>query len=599
MTGSRASGLITILLALFLVGAPSAVAKSDVGAPIQLPGAGDDDDVEGPLRDVPRTVPTRPGADELGIEVGVISSRAPTIGTLSGTDGLGREIWAGTSLTRAQILLNQIPIGAPSLAMANLTRRLLLTATRPPEDARGGDGLLELRLERTLDAGLINAVPTMIDQATHLEADPDIQMLRAETILLRGGGMETCTNQTAYRLESEAPFWMKLRAYCFAQQGLVPAARLTADLLYETDDPDALFQALLERKTGNLAVSLDGLTDQPLSALHLALMRDIGFVPPARRRMTAQPLSVARVMALDPVWEGEEGISFRLAMGEAAARAGGMSHAELLQVYEDVSPFEPSQRTEQLTSAARTNSPNARALFAEALSVDTILGTRAETLVAALGPAAQTDMALAYAGTLGHAVRDMRAEEVLTWASRSFALASLAGGYLGHAYEWYDIYSLGAPPSPLESQSLVAAIMMAAPSERFAFWPEHALGWLEQADLGEIPHERLTAQLIWFDAMGYTIPSDVQERLAAYEPGFTGAMPAPAVLSNLRAAAAAGRRGETVGYALVVIGEGGPRAAHPAAIGEAIRALRAVGLDADARAIAAEALLGFALDDAR
>ena len=404
MTASRASGLTSLLLGLLVASAVPAWAQSDVGAPVQLPGAGGEEPESTTSDEIPQHVPSRPGVYDTGIQVGVISSRAPTVGTLSGSDGLGTDMWSGTNGTRAQILLNQIPVGAPSRAMGDLMRRLLLTSARPPEDTRGGDPIIELRFERAMDAGLIDAIPTMIDQATQLADDPGIQILRAETILLRGGGMEACGNSTAQRMESGAPFWMKLRAYCFAHQGLVPAARLTADLLYDTGDEDELFQALLERITGNESVAIGGLLDQPLSAIHFSMLRDLAIVPPVNR-IDAQSLSIARVMAIDTGWNGEDGIAYRLSNGEAAARAGAISAVDLLRVYTQVAPFEPERRTEQLTAAARTNSANARALFAEALTQDKIPGTRAETLSAALPPAAHTEMALTYAATLGAAAR--------------------------------------------------------------------------------------------------------------------------------------------------------------------------------------------------
>lgn len=596
MTASRASGLTSLLLGLLVASAVPAWAQSDVGAPVQLPGAGGEEPESTTSDEIPQHVPSRPGVYDTGIQVGVISSRAPTVGTLSGSDGLGTDMWSGTNGTRAQILLNQIPVSAPSRAMGDLVRRLLLTSARPPEDTRGGDPIIELRFERAMDAGLIDAIPTMIDQATQLADDPDIQILRAETILLRGGGMEACGNSTAQRMESGAPFWMKLRAYCFAHQGLVPAARLTADLLYDTGDEDELFQALLERITGNESVAIGGLLDQPLSAIHFSMLRDLAIVPPVNR-IDAQSLSIARVMAIDTGWNGEDGIAYRLSNGEAAARAGAISAVDLLRVYTQVAPFEPERRTEQLTAAARTNSANARALFAEALTQDKIPGTRAETLSAALPPAAHTEMALTYAAALGAAARDMPPEDVLSWAAYPFALISLADNNLPSAYDWYDIYAQSGTEEPGKVQALQAALMMVAPSERFAFWPDHALRWLEQSDLGDFPHQRLTAQLLWFEAMGYGVPDDVLGRIEIYENELTGASPPPAVIGNLREAASAGRVAETVAYALVAVGPEGPRATHPAALAEAIAALRAVGLGTEARALATEAMLGFALDD--
>jgi len=56
-------------------------------------------------------------------------------------------------------------------------------------------------------------------------------------------------------------------------------------------------------------------------------------------------------------------------------------------------------------------------------------------------------------------------------------------------------------------------------------------------------------------------------------------------------AAARGRIGETVAGVLAALGAAGPAAAHPVALGGALAALRAVGLDFEARSLALEAAL--------
>ena len=68
-------------------------------------------------------------------------------------------------------------------------------------------------------------------------------------------------------------------------------------------------------------------------------------------------------------------------------------------------------------------------------------------------------------------------------------------------------------------------------------------------------------------------------------------MPAPAVWQGLKYAAAEGRVGETIIYALLVLGETGPSDANPVTLGAVVGALRQVGLESDARAIALEAML--------
>ena len=68
-------------------------------------------------------------------------------------------------------------------------------------------------------------------------------------------------------------------------------------------------------------------------------------------------------------------------------------------------------------------------------------------------------------------------------------------------------------------------------------------------------------------------------------------MPAAALWRGLGAAAAAGAVGETVLMALLALGEAGPAGAHPTMLGAVVDALRRVGLEAEARSVALEAVL--------
>jgi hypothetical protein len=68
------------------------------------------------------------------------------------------------------------------------------------------------------------------------------------------------------------------------------------------------------------------------------------------------------------------------------------------------------------------------------------------------------------------------------------------------------------------------------------------------------------------------------------------AMPDAAILRALDGAAAEGRVGEVAALALIAIGPDGPDSVHPEALFRAVAALKAVGLEPDARALALEAL---------
>ena len=63
----------------------------------------------------------------------------------------------------------------------------------------------------------------------------------------------------------------------------------------------------------------------------------------------------------------------------------------------------------------------------------------------------------------------------------------------------------------------------------------------------------------------------------------------------MRAATNESRLGETVTYALLALGDGGPGAASALTLDTVVRALRAMGLEREARALALEAVLARAL----
>lgn len=604
MTSSRTSLAALILLSMMAMPALAQSAGEGPGAPVQLPGADEEEDGEATtgassIPDVSAgtlIVPGRAGSDDAGITVGVIGVTAEPIGTLNEEEGgFGPALWNGTTPTMAQILLNQIPVGASSPAMASLTRRLILSAAQPEADPATQETILTLRIRKAFESGYVDEVPELIDQADNMAGEEDLEAIRARAMLLAGDGSTACGSATVMRLESEELFWMKLRAYCYAREGFAPAARLTADLLYDLGDNDELFQVLLDRIAGNERANPSRYWNQRLSELHIAMARDAGISPPVDR-ITSSSLPTMVAIANAENLTGDDGRALRLAAAEEAAWGQALSPEQLLAVYSAASGYDAANRSAVLTQAARTGGIDARAIFGAALAAGGAPAEQAQVVAAALEAGEGEVVEFTYARAVGHAARNVRPQEALSFAGFDMALAALASGRYRDAADWYAMAREAGALSRGQEQSLQVALIMAYPSERFAFWPEQSLIWLERADLGAMPHQRLLQQLIIFEAMGLSPSPVVMDRLSLDEGQITGYMPPEAVRGNLSRAVEEGRLAETVANALVTVGPAGPRGAHPRALAEAITALRAVGLEADARALAAEALTGLAFD---
>lgn len=593
-------GKAGLFLAAWLWATPLYAQSDAPGEPVQLPGAEEEQDESAPS--VPEVtsnrlvVPGRAGSRDAGIEVGIIGRAAEPVGILSERDGgFGPALWAGTSATRVQILLNQIPVGAPSRTMASLTRRLLLSAAEPETDLGTADVIAALRISRAFDAGLTDAVPQMIDQADHLAGDETLEAVRARAMLLSGDGASACGSATTMRLESDELFWMKLRAYCYARQEFAPAARLTADLLYDLGDRDDLYQVLLDRFAGNARANPSRYFDQPFDELHIALLRETGIAPPVEA-IVRTSLRAMRAVAQSSAWSDEAGVGLRLAAAEEAAWGRALSAEDLLSVYASAVPLDPATRGSALNSAGRAGGVMARATYASALRAGGDPVEQGQIVAAALDAAQGAPIESVYAAALGRATRAMPVQDGLAAASADMALVALAAGDLEKAANWYGIAQGSGSARLGRLQALRAALTVIRPSERFAYWPAVSLVWLEQADLGEFPHARLAEQLILFEAFDLESDPVVLDRLSFNEDEIEGYLPPPAVLENMAQAARAGRLGETVANVLVVVGPSGPRGAHPRGLAAAVAALRAVGLEADARALAGEALIGYAID---
>ncbi|HEY0834776.1 MAG TPA: hypothetical protein VGE72_12785, partial [Azospirillum sp.] len=130
---------------------------------------------------------------------------------------------------------------------------------------------------------------------------------------------------------------------------------------------------------------------------------------------------------------------------------------------------------------------------------------------------------------------------------------------------------------------------LAAPSAG----PAGLQAWLEDAlRTGDpVAKARAAGLLALLQAQGVAVPEDAW-LAAADAAGSTGVGPAPdpALWDRLKAAAAEGRTGETVLVSLALMGKLGPTGTSPVVMARIVASLRAVGLDAEARALAREAV---------
>jgi hypothetical protein len=105
-----------------------------------------------------------------------------------------------------------------------------------------------------------------------------------------------------------------------------------------------------------------------------------------------------------------------------------------------------------------------------------------------------------------------------------------------------------------------------------------------------LPGPLLQRHVTVLDALGEEVPIPLWELAAKTPQPDDGYLPTTGVLSTLKEAADAGDVGRTILLAACAFGPDGPQGAHLIALGDGLRALKRVGLDAEARRLAFEAL---------
>lgn len=133
--------------------------------------------------------------------------------------------------------------------------------------------------------------------------------------------------------------------------------------------------------------------------------------------------------------------------------------------------------------------------------------------------------------------------------------------------------------------------LLLATTDPFAARARTALdSGVEIALKSELPGALLQRLVTVLDALGEEVPIPLWELAAKTPQPNDGHLPETGLLTTLKEAADRGEVGRTVLLTASVFGPDGPEGAHLIALGDGLRALGRVGLDAEARRLGFEAL---------
>lgn len=584
---SRASGVVALA---FLAGIGTAGAQQDGtgDGPIQLFPAQPPSTETEPQRDGASgsAAPDGPGEPEPlqgkeGITVESLESvDAEAIGLLTAAEGgLPTSMWQGTPRAAVVPLVAGIPVGEPPFPGArDLARRLLLSAAGIPEGASPGGSPLGARAERLIALGFPHDARNLI-RSNRAEVQDSLVWVKVQADLATGALPDACAEAEGRAETASDLFWQKLLSFCQALAGQTSSAQLGTQLLREMGESDTLYFELMDAITAGISPQLTDLTGA--GPLHAAMMAEAGAVPPASAADTAGA-PIARQIALK---------SDQIAAAETVAKRGFISPVELRARYASVE-FKESVLADPLGTVDQVSGPLARALLYRATRGQDVPAAQAELIAEALKRAWQDGLYPQAAAAFAAELDRVSPQAALSWFAPEAARAYYLLGQTDKARVWHKLLA-GTNDENAAAQAYRLWPFAQLSGSDYAVGPAARKRWEDDLKAAEKDADVRIANTLaivvaagGLDTGGGLRSAALSEDMAAGH----GTPASPALRSALAEAAHDGRMAETVILALRLLASVPPDAADPGNYAEAVRRLKRIGLGADARRIAMEAL---------
>lgn len=499
--------------------------------------------------------------------------------------GFGPTTWMGTPAVAVRSLMSMMPGASDSHVLNALSRRLLLSAATAPEGAAdrqtGAPTLVELRAERLMKLGDVDGVVALSKAAPSAAGGALLTRLEIDALLVMGQAEEACAKAQTALSSAGDDYLAQVQVFCTFSGGDVLAGTMGLDLLRERKQADKAFVAAAEVLGGLPPVPADKLTLAEPQALHVA-----AFAAARQPLPEFEPKIVAPAVLRAIATNGALPTDQRLAAAETAEALGAVEAEFVRRLYGEIA-FTPEELSTAIPSAEAGNADGRALLYRAALDMPDP-GVRAQLIARALDLAADKGQFASAARLFQPLIAEIRPDATQADFAATAARAFYALGRPEAAAKWHDLAHSGSDPRAGDRLWPFAALSAAGGHQPLST-PAYAAWRATMEGLApELMARRSAILLGALTSLGARVPdaawADTLALPAANGPPF-------GPLAMMRGGAVEARPGITVLATLAAIGEGKLSEADPQALSEAIRALALVGLAAEARALAVEALI--------
>lgn len=472
--------------------------------------------------------------------------------------GLPLELWRGLDIAALEKLLSALELPPRSSTLFALWKRMLLSSAPPPTGAPA-DHFLAVRLEALYRSGLL---AEMAEAGANVQS-PVVSALMARKDIGLGDAQKGCDyirslsdprSGLPERLRGEIQL---LVGYCAAVAGDRNGAGLAASLAreegLEAELPLAALSGIAEETKPRIALP------KRVLLLDYRFLELLGPVNARQLAERAEPALLA-IIAMDQRADPQA----RVMAAEAALRVNALNPQAVADIYRQAQvgqgESDPALRRAQQFRLAEQGGRRSEALSGiEREARRAGFGMQMAQVIAAAFPAA-----------------DVGNDPVL---AEALAEAMLAAGRVPEARQ-------AAATVP----HWTALIDVVDPARNT--WRPGTLAIMEDlATRGRLSADALNRLATVLDALDIDVPVplwDAANRVPQLKGGY---LPETGVLADLAESAKRKDTARTILLVMKALGPNGPEGANNLPLSDAIRALRKIGLETDARRLALEALL--------
>ncbi len=527
---------------------------------------------------------------EPSIRVGSLDDVQPdSAGTMSEANGgFPSKLWQGTPRAVIDKLLPALPVEADSPAMHQLSRRLLLSAAEVPA-GETKSSLFAVRAELLARMGEEGSLAELFELLRHQPRSEPLARIELDARLVNFDMEGVCSSAGSASNVAADAYWQQILVFCQALAKQRDQAALGASLLRERNLSDPTFFELMDDLNGLGEAKLDAMKDP--SALNLAMIRAAEVLLPPSLLKSTKP-SHLRLIAMSPKLD----MKSRLAAAERAEAMGGLSSASLGAMYAKVE-FTKEQREKPISAAEAVDGPIGRALLYRTALDQSVPAVRAEALSQVFKLAQRSKVFPTVARTVLPLVAALPVSAELAWFAPEAARALLVAGTTEGVGAWLALARGGALSDMERQKKFFSVLPLArlAGIEEAKTWDPELVAWRKAVADTDSNNEQAILLFALLGGLRDPVTEGFWIGLLQQTGQVPAMLPTAPLWHRLEQASAAGRLGETVALALIVLGNGGTDEANPIAMRVAVEALSRIGEVKAARALAIEAAVAAGL----